>query len=98
MESAVTSERTRIKRGAVLRIKVADDTEERLVKLSHAYGLPPSTLAAVALGHWIAHQERALMASDAMNRALAEQLGETLGAEVRQLFAGIAAQGAAGDT
>lgn len=92
------TERTRIKRGAVLRIKVADDTEERLVKLSHAFGLPPSTLAAVALGHWIAHQERALVASEAMNRAIAEQVGETLGAEVRNLFAGLATQGAAGET
>lgn len=73
---------TTIKRSDVLRVKVSADMNERITRLSVLLGLPPSTLAALAVGHWVANQERALGATDRMVDAIGQSLGDEIGAEV----------------
>ena len=73
---------TTIKRSDVLRVKVSPDMNERITRLSGLLGLPPSTLAALAVGHWVANQERALGATDRMVDAIGQSLGDEIGAEV----------------
>jgi hypothetical protein len=53
-----------IKRSDTLRVKVSPDMAERITRLSVILSLPPSTLAALAVGTWVANQERALGAAE----------------------------------
>ena len=73
-----------IKRSDTLRVKVSSDMNERLDRLSNLLGLPPSTLAALAVGHWVANQERALGAAERMVDAIGNQLGEGMAVELKQ--------------
>lgn len=75
---------TRIKRSGGIRMKIAPDIEERLAKISAMYGMPPSTLAALALGQWIAQQERSLHLTTAMAERVGAQMGDAVAAELRQ--------------
>lgn len=76
--------KTRIKRRGDIRMKVAEDVEARLDRISQVYGMPPSTLAALAVGQWVAQQERALMMTEAMANAVGEKMGESVAEELRQ--------------
>lgn len=73
-----------IKRSNTLRVKVSQDMNERITRLSGLLGLPPSTLAALAVGHWVANQERALGATDRMVDAIGQQFGEEMGEELKK--------------
>lgn len=73
---------TTIKRSDVLRVKVSPDMNERITRLAGLLGLPPSTLAALAVGNWVANQERALGAVDRMAESIGNSLGDEIGAEV----------------
>jgi len=64
-------------------MKVSEDIEERLQRIAKLYGMPPSTLAAFAIGHWISHQESGLRVVDAM----AEKVGGEMGEQIRQQMA-----------
>lgn len=74
----------RIKRGDDLRMKVAPEINERLFKIAQIYGLPPSTLAALAVGQWVAQQERTLMMTESMANAVGQQMGDAVANELRQ--------------
>ena len=67
-----------IKRSDVLRIKVSPDMNERITRLSVILSLPPSTLAALAVGTWVANQERGLGAAERMVDAIGGEIGEEL--------------------
>lgn len=71
-----------IKRSDSLRVKVSPDMNERITRLAGLLGLPSSTLAALAIGQWVANQERALGATDRMVEAIGQTLGDEIGAEV----------------
>lgn len=73
-----------IKRSDTLRIKVSPDMSERITRLSVILSLPPSTLAALAVGHWVASQERSLGATERMVEAIGNQLGEGMAEELKQ--------------
>ena len=73
-----------IKRSDTLRIKVSPDMIERITRLSVILSLPPSTLAALAVGHWVASQERSLGATERMVEAIGNQLGEGMAEELKQ--------------
>lgn len=73
-----------IKRSETLRIKVSTDMSERINRLSVLLSLPPSTLAALAVGTWVANQERALGATDRMVDAIGQQLGGEIGEELKK--------------
>ncbi len=80
----MTTTNERIKRRGDIRMKVAEDIEERLDRISRVYGMPPSTLAALAVGQWVAHQERTLMMTEAMANAVGERMGDAVANELRQ--------------
>ena len=73
-----------IKRSDTLRVKVSPDMNDRLDRLSNLLGLPPSTLAALAVGTWVANQERALGATERMVDAIGHQFGEEMGEELKK--------------
>ena len=73
-----------IKRSDTLRVKVSPDMIERLDRLSKMFGLPPSTLAALAVGNWVANQERGLGVVDQMAKAIGDQFGEEMAEEVKK--------------
>lgn len=79
-----TTTKERIKRRGDIRMKVAEDIEERLDRISKIYGMPPSTLAAMAIGQWVAQQERTLLMTEAMANALGERMGDAVANELRQ--------------
>lgn len=80
----MTTTKIRIKRGGDVRMKVAEDIEARLQRISQVYGMPPSTLAALAVGQWVAQQERMLMMTEAMANAVGEKMGDAVANELRQ--------------
>jgi predicted transcriptional regulator len=94
--TTTTATRTRIKRSGGIRIKVSEDIEMRLEKVSQALGVPPSTLAAVAVGTWVAQQERALAMVENVSNGLIAQMGELLPQLLSQIPDSLP-QGAAGD-
>lgn len=73
----------RLKRAGEIRIQVSEELKERFKRVAGLYGLPPSTLAAYALGHWTAHQEASLRVVDTM----AETVGGQIGEELKRQFA-----------
>jgi hypothetical protein len=73
-----------IKRSDTLRIKVSPDMSERITRLSVILSLPPSTLAALAVGTWVAQQERGLGAAERMIDAVGAQLGDSMGEELKR--------------
>lgn len=73
-----------IKRSDVLRVKVSPDINERLERLSFMFGLPPSTLAALAVGQWVANQERGFGIAEQMAQTIGDQLGEGMAEELKK--------------
>lgn len=73
----------RLRRPGEIRVQVAEEMKERLKRVAGLYGMPPSTLAAYALGSWIARQEASLRVVDTM----AETVGAQIGEELKRQFA-----------
>lgn len=73
-----------IKRSNDLRVKVSPDMVERITRLSVILSLPPATLAALAVGTWVANQERALGATERMVDAIGQQFGGEMGEELKK--------------
>jgi len=65
-------------------MKVSEDIEARLARISVMYGMPPSTLAALAVGQWIAQQERTLLMMETMANTVGEQLGAVAADQLRE--------------
>lgn len=78
-------------------MKVAEDIEDRLDRISKVYGMPPSTLAALAVGQWVAQQERMLMMTEAMANAVGEKMGDAVANELRQQIGLFNKDGGEGD-
>lgn len=85
--TTTTAKKARIKRGGDLRSKVSEDIEARLYRISQIYGMPPSTLAALAVGQWVAQQERTLSMTEAMANKIGETMGDAVANEMRQQIA-----------
>lgn len=90
----MTTTKERIKRRGDIRMKVAEDIEARLDRISQVYGMPPSTLAALAVGQWVAQQERMLMMTEAMANAVGEKMGDAVAQEMRQQLSLLTKDGA----
>lgn len=75
---------TKMKREDVLRLKVSPDIKSRLERLSGLLGMPPSTLAAFAIGMWITQQENAFSMLDKMADRVGFHLGDVAAAQLRQ--------------
>lgn len=69
-------------RKEVLRLRVVPGTTDRLDKIAALFGLPSSTLAALAVGEWITNKENALgmtqKMTDNMTSIFSEELGKQL--------------------
>lgn len=63
---------------------VSEDIKSRLIRVSQVYGLPPSTLAALAVGSWVAQQERALALTENIVNKLGETMGDAVADEMRK--------------
>jgi len=78
------------KRTADIRIRITAEVMERTQRVADMLGMPPSTLASLALAQFVAQQERAL----SMVQTMADAVGGQMGQEFkRQLNAQLAAMG-----
>ena len=73
----------RVKRDDSLRINMSTETKERLQRVSDAFGMPPATIAALAIGQYIAQQERTLVAVESMTDKMAQAVGGELGEQLK---------------
>jgi hypothetical protein len=84
-----TPPRQRIKRGASIKVGLSDEILAKLVTLSELLGVPAGTLASLAIGQYVAQQERSLgflqSVSDQMGDAFKEQLGKLTGEQMNLL-------------
>lgn len=79
--------RQRIKRGRLIKVSLTEEMVGRLVTISELLGLPAGTLASLAIGQYIAQQERSLgflqSVSDQMGDAIKEELGKLTGEQLK---------------
>lgn len=73
----------RLKRDDSIRVSVTTETKERLQRISEAFGMPLATVAGVAIGQFIAQQERSLGAIETMTNKVADSLGSELGEQLK---------------
>lgn len=85
MTNTAKTRKPRIKRSGDVRMKVSSEVQARMLRISELYGLPPTTLAAFAVGQWLAQQERTLQLSETMGNKMAETMGEAFTKELQQL-------------
>lgn len=69
-------------RKEVLRLRVVPGTTDRLDKLAALFGLPSSTLAALAVGEWITNKENTLGMTQKVTDSLTSMLGEEFGKQL----------------
>lgn len=75
-----------VRRDKSMRLTMTGDMYERLERLALTVGLPPSTLATMAVGLYVAQQEKTLVLTERMVERIGDQLGGDVGAEmVKQL-------------
>lgn len=75
-----------VRRDKSMRLTMTGDMYERLERLALTVGLPPSTLATMAVGFYVAQQEKTLVLTERMVERIGDQLGGDVGAEmVKQL-------------
>ena len=74
----------RLKRNESIRVTLVPEMKERLERLAQLLGLPPSTLAALAVGQYVTTQERSLGAAERIVDAIGEQLGGEMGEELKR--------------
>lgn len=73
----------RIKRDDSVRVSVTPETKERLQRIADAFGMPAATIAGVAIGQYIAQQERALSLVEHMTDKMADSVGGALGEQLK---------------
>jgi len=64
------------KRNQDIRVRVTAEVMERTKRVADLLGMPPSTLASLALAQFIAQQERGLVMVDKMADAIGGQMGQ----------------------
>lgn len=69
-------------RKEVLRLRVVPGTTDRLDKLAALFGLPSSTLAALAVGEWITNKENALGMTQKITDNLTSMIGDEFGKQL----------------
>lgn len=78
--------RQRIKRGRLIKVSLSEEMLGRLVTLSELLGVPAGTVASLALGQYIAQQERSLgflqTVSDNMGASFKEELSKAMGEQL----------------
>lgn len=86
-KTSPTVPRQRIRRQASLKVGLSDEILAKLVTLSELLGLPVGTLASLAIGQYVAQQERSLgflqSVSEQMGDAFKEELGKLTGEQLQ---------------
>lgn len=73
------------KRKAGIRLNLQPEVLDRLKVVAGLLGVPPATLGALAIGQFVAQQERTIAIAAAMQDKIGEQIGSALGKELEQL-------------
>lgn len=79
-------------RKEVLRLRVVPGTTDRLDKIAALFGLPSSTLGALAVGEWITNKENALGMTKKITDNVTSMLGEELGKQFELMMKSEAAK------
>jgi len=76
-----------VKRVESVRIRLAGDMKDRLMRLGTRLGVPAATLCAVAIGQWVSNQEASLGAVERSTTAIAEQMGKVMEEQLKLFVA-----------
>lgn len=68
------------KRGCDMRVRVTEDVYKRFSALAERIGMPPSTLASYAVGHYLKSQEDGVRASQMGIMQMMNKMGEQIDA------------------
>lgn len=79
--------RQRIKRATQIKVSLSDEVLARLVTLSELLGVPAGTVASLAIGQYVAQQERSLgflqSVSEQLGDGFKEELSKALGEQLK---------------
>jgi len=79
--------RQRIKRATQIKVSLSDEVLARLVTLSELLGVPAGTVASLAIGQYVAQQERSLgflqSVSEQLGDGFKEELSKALGGQLK---------------
>jgi len=73
------------KRNQDIRIRVTAEVMARTQRVAQLLGMPPSTLASLALAQYISQQERGLLIVDKMADAIGGEMGNALKEEMQRV-------------
>lgn len=74
------------RRNQDIRIRVTPEVMERTKRVADLLGMPPSTIASLALAQYIAQQERGLLMVDKMADAIGGEMGKGLKEEMQRII------------
>jgi len=86
-KSSSPAPRQRIKRATQIKVSLSDEVLARLVTLSELLGVPAGTVASLAIGQYVAQQERSLgflqSVSEQLGDGFKEELSKALGQQLK---------------
>jgi len=86
-KSSSPAPRQRIKRATQIKVSLSDEVLARLVTLSELLGVPARTVASLAIGQYVAQQERSLgflqSVSEQLGDGFKEELSKALGEQLK---------------
>jgi len=86
-KSSSPAPRQRIKRATQIKVSLSDEVLARLVTLSELLGVPAGTVASLAIGQYVAQQERSLgflqSVSEQLGDGFKEELSKALGEQLK---------------
>lgn len=74
------------RRNQDIRIRVTPEVMARTQRVADLLGMPPSTIASLALAQYIAQQERGLLMVDKMADAIGGEMGKGLKEEMQRIM------------
>lgn len=89
MSTSETHTKSRLKvgkRSNAMRLSVADGMAERLEAVAKLYGIPPATLAALAVGEYVSKHEANLGIQQKIADAMADSVGGQIGEQLKMMF------------
>jgi len=86
-KSSSPAPRQRIKRATQIKVSLSDEVLARLVTLSELLGVPAGTVASLAIGQYVAQEERSLgflqSVSEQLGDGFKEELSKALGEQLK---------------
>lgn len=86
MDEIPSKSRQLVKRQDSMRISLSADMKARLYFLAEKIGVPPATLATVALGLYVTQQEQTLTMQTRVVEAMADKVGGEIGGQLRLML------------